>query len=170
MARLKIGSGIQLEAQLPKLDPIPKIGPTAIENKPMIDIEELVKNAIAQLPQPEVAEKVDLSNLCTKNEMAVAVVKLCKQRDELESKVNELAVKLDELAHDTDFVIPEIKHITHVKDVSSEVLEKCTEMINSSKESLTNKLNLLEKRVKVEEKIRYILFGLLILTNFFHLL
>jgi hypothetical protein len=185
MGRLKIGSGIQFKADLPKaerseskLNPIPVIGPGTLEELTVQQtMKEMLDQLLKELPTKEVIipqKEVDLSGLASKEDMAQAVIKLCQQRDQLESRVNQMSSDLDALHEKvkdaSDVVLPEINHVTHVQDVSPEVLKKCKEMLRYSEESLMLKITDLQKKEQKQKKINYVLSGIVLLTIFLHLL
>ena len=156
MARLKFGSGIKFEAQLPQLDPIPKIGPGLLESP------ETVKSYDEDIKNLELLIKTLDSKLNTN------LLWLADKRTELEKKVEELAINIDEVKYDTAIIIPEVK-TTYVQandkmmDTINDELNIMTTKFHKVNEELTASeckyKNLVEK-----QKQDRIVIGLCILT------
>lgn len=173
MGRVKFGNGIKLALE-------PKIGPTVVEKEqPVINIEEIVNQVLSKLPPTETpkevispTQEVDLRHLATKQEIKMlldAGESLERRVHEIASDMDELAVELDEIRH-ADIIIPEVQQVTHVQDVSPEVLKKCKEMLKYSEEAMMLKVNDLQKKNKTQKVINCVLSGIVILTIFLHLI
>jgi len=167
MARLKIGDGIQFEAHLPNIE----------QSEPNVEPSET--NLLAYIHDTMKQKEVDLSSFATKQEMASSVITLCGQRDELERKVEGLNLALlkqmEDLRNIADEVqnkkieLPEVKHITHVKDVSLEAIKECDKMIKYSEIALMLKISDLQKKNRTQKIINFVLGCTVLLTIFLHL-
>lgn len=175
MARLKIGDGIKFEAHLPKIE---SSEVEAKEQVSGIDVMTLVEKAIAMLHKPEAAKEViveqkevDLSHLCTKSDMSAvtsSVITLCDQYDDLETRVNNISSGLDglyeKMENSSEIIYPEVKHITQVNDVSSDVLSECKERIQQAELNIMLKIGHLQKENRKQKQINTcLIFGLVLL-------
>jgi hypothetical protein len=168
MAKLMIGSGITLEAQLPLLDTVPKIGPAVIEQKREDpDIQAMIDRAIAMLPKPELLLAsppklmpipiVDLNPLETA--ISNQAQRLMEHNDRLLKLENTEPIVIPSM------VIPEVKQITHVKDVSHEVKLEIYSVIKEGFHAVTSDM---ENELKKQHKINLVLSGLVLLTIILH--
>jgi predicted RNase H-related nuclease YkuK (DUF458 family) len=165
MARLKIGSGIKMESQALQVEEYrDRLIPVEIPS-----IEQIVEFVRASIPKQEVPvqKEVDLSHLATKEEMQHAVIELCAQRDITNNRIDSISSLLDKISHEPAIIVPEVKHVTHVKDVSKEVYQE----IDSVRKQLTDAhIHIAEHQLKLQEqkRINYILSGLAALTILLH--
>lgn len=176
MARLIIGEKIKIEAQLPMVEESSK-EVSSEEQTSGLDVLALIEKAISMLPKPEATKEiiveqkeVDLSHLCTKSDMSAvtsSVITLCDQYDDLERRVDLISSGLDELHERKEdasaIIVPEIKQITHIKDVSSDVLKECKERIQQTEINIMLKIGHLQKENMKQKRINlYLLCGMLI--------
>ncbi len=179
MARLRIGSGIQVEAQLPKIEQSsPKIGPSVVEKEaPDIDMIDMLKKAVSLTPQPEVAKEVDLTPIMSRldaieevNQLNLSNVDYSLAR--LDQQVLALFNKLEEKPLEKETVIeqPVVQQVTHVRDVSLEVLDQCKEMVRHAEVNSMIKIQDLQAKVNTQKKINIVLGSVLVITILLHLL
>lgn len=179
MAKLKIGSGIKMEAKVVQPDypvlPYDENATVPVIEKRVPSIEEVMELIQStQVQHNHAPVEVDLSGLATKEELNIAVIELCKQRDVLEIKVEEINDKLvEKLSAPREIIVPEVINTTHVKDVSEEVYTKLLDAKVELKGDLKNHDNQiieLQANLKKQQVINYILSGLAALTLLLHLL
>lgn len=162
MAKLSFGSMAievsprQVESNLPSLELQQQVT-TQIKTEP--DLTELVQKVIDRMPKPteptiQEVEKVDLTPI--HNKVDKHYNQFCNEIDNLKRKL------------ENSIVIPEVKEITHIKDVSKEVLNQVSESIKATELSLMLKINDLNKKNKAQRVINIVLTSLLVLTILLH--
>lgn len=157
MAKLRFGE-ITLEAA-----PLREMPRKFISEEPNgTDIKSIVEKAIAMLPKPKEMEHQDLSYLETA--ISSQAARLMEHNDRLillEKKENQFAPVAQLLA------TPEVKHITHVKDVSKEVMEHVEANKQANKADYmchANHIVAIEAKLKTQKVINIILIGAILIT------
>ena len=166
MARLKIGSGIQLVAQLPEgLNELTYIDALIEQKQPEIDMAAVLEKVKAMLPpitstEVIVTKEVDLSHLATKSEMTDAIIKLCDQRDLNSAALDEMHERINLLEEQSErsIQLPEVKQITHIQDVSDTVRTECKERVKQTELNLMLKISQLQKNNIKQSRINKCLF------------
>lgn len=164
MAKLMIGSGIGLEVDLGKPE-VPREDP---------DIQAIIDRAIAMLPNQEV--------LMPKKEDFIPFLRQLEELEHaysqdmamIDQRFEDLKVQVDEIAHlelPSPVLVPEVRQITNVKDVSKEVMEH----VDANKKELkgdlichANHIVKIESKLKAQKILNYVLIGIGLLTIFLH--
>lgn len=180
MAKLKFGSGIKIEAQLPKFEEMYEEEMSEVSEEseaPSIDIEKLKKELLDSMPKYEYPKyehkEVDLSPLHAKHDsleksMNSSIENLHQKHNEIENRIHNLNSMIEK--NKSERLAPEIKSITNIKDVSQDVLQECKEFTNRAELNIMLKMSDLQIQNKRQKMINYILGSALILTIFLHLL
>lgn len=166
MAKLKIG---QLN-----LSPAPRVEkPIEVPVKEEMsgsEVMSIVEKAISMLPKPEVAKEVNLNPIMQRLqdlEKQVMVDMLA-----VDAALEDMKIQLDEVRHmeSPALALPEVKQITHVKDVSAEVMEYVEAYKKELKGDLmihANHIVTLESKNKL---LSWCLVGSILLTIFLQLI
>ena len=185
MAKLRFGSGTTIEAEVKPLNSIPVIGPGLVEKEEnKLDVEALIQQVVNLLPKSEqvqtVVQEANLDPVMSEllaldlkiKDLQDCIFKIdeehllnCKEIKEMNQKL----LDVQSLA----LYKPEVKQITHLKDVSQEVLEIVEDNKKQLKGDLMNHANHsveLQSQVKSQKIINLVLSGVLLLTIFLHLL
>ena len=152
MARLKIGDGIQFEAQLPKIEQSePNIEPSGTNL--LAYIHETMNKEV------ESRKEIDLTYLENNiNDL----------RDYIKDTEDKLATAIIELSN-RKIDLPEVKQITHIQDVSPRVLKECDQRIKYTEDNIMLKVSDLQKKNRTQKIINFVLGCTVLLTIFLHL-
>lgn len=158
MARLKFGN-FEIQAEMPEVLKMPEMVAPALQPSEL-DVLAIVQKAIADLPKaPEMPAKDSGLEELVNDQSAMLI--------ELHDRVTEL-----ELAPAVE--LPEVKHITIVKDVSADHLKHWEQMVLKTELKCMKGLSTLEEqartRLQTQKRLNCILTSLLIITTLLHLL
>lgn len=185
MAKLRFGSGTTIEAEIKPLNPTPVIGPGLVdkeENK--LDVEALIQQVVNLLPKPEpvqtVIQEANLDPVMSELlalDLKIKDLQDCIFKIDEEHLVNCKEIKeINQKLLDVQSLAlykPEVKQITHLKDVSQEVLEVVADNKRELKADLLNHANHiveLQGQLRLQKIINLVLCGSVLLTIFLHLL
>lgn len=185
MAKLRFGSGLEIKAELP-LDSKAVIGPAVVEkSEPKIDVEEILQKVMSLLPkdEPKVEVQIEKTDLTPVHADILALdLKLKDLQDAMYKTDEELLLNVKEVQKfkkqmlDIESLLlatPQVKQITHVKDVSKDVMEHVEANKQELKGDLRNHANHLvelQSQIKSQKVINLVLGASLLLTIFLHLL
>ena len=158
MAKLKFGSmDVQLQAPVAKDVPAEMSSEPSTPPQAGLDIMALVEQAMALMPKPEAPtpveapEKVDLQPLierieATEQAVMIDMMAIDEQIEDMKNRLERAEAKA--LPAPRLVQVPEVKTITHVKDVSSDVKSELLALVDKMKTEHRLDMNDMRKELK----------------------